>query len=91
MSGLAFPTEEGQGYQAKCTKVHEVVFDGKILWEEKNWDPKKDEPPEFECDPTDNSKMCELIYYTTDPSVTEESGLARESSFFTTCKCSMDG
>ena len=60
MSGLAFPNNE---HMAICTKIHEVVFDGKVLWDEKNWDPKEDAPPTFECDPTDNSKLCELIYF----------------------------
>ena len=91
MSGLAFPTDDGDGYQAKCTKVHRVSFDGETLWNEKDWDPKEDEPPTFECDPTDNSKMCELVYYTTDPKYTAASGQAKESSFTTNCKCSMDG
>lgn len=44
MSGLAFPKNE---YMAICTKVHEVVFDGKVLWDEKKWDPKEDAPPTF--------------------------------------------
>ena len=86
MSGLAFPKSQTI---AKCTKVHQVEFDGEVLWSEKDWDPKVDAPPTFECDPTDNSKMCELKYYITDPDVREE--FAIEKSFFTTCKCSMDG
>ena len=85
MSGLAFPKNE---YMAICTKVHEVVFDGKVLWDEKKWDPKEDAPPEFECDPTDNSKLCELKYYI-NPDAREIDQI--ENSYFTTCKCSMDG
>ena len=84
MSGLAFPVNE---YKAKCTKVHEVDFDGNTLWLEEDWDPKVDEPPKFQCDPYDNSKMCELKYYITDPD--DRSPI--EKSFFTTCRCSMDG
>ena len=85
MSGLAFPENE---YRAICTKVHAVFFDGKPLWEEKKWDPKEDDPPTFECDPTDNSKLCELRYYT-NPDAREIDWI--EKSFSTTCKCSMDG
>ena len=84
MSGLAFPVSE---FKAKCTKVHEVEFDGNILWLEEDWDPKVDAPPEFRCDPYDNAKMCVLKYYITDPD--DRSPIAK--SFNTTCKCSMDG
>ena len=90
MSGLAFPLNPDDGGDiAKCTKVHQVEFDGEVLWSLKDWDPKEDPDPIFPCDPTDNSKMCELKYYTSDPDVREE--FATEASFFTTCKCSMDG
>ena len=48
MSGLAFPADpDDGGYVAKCTKVHQVEFDGKVLWSLKDWDPKEDPDPIF--------------------------------------------
>ena len=48
MSGLAFPVDPNDGgYIAKCTKVHQVEFDGEVLWSLKDWDPKEDPDPIF--------------------------------------------
>ena len=71
--GVAFPISK---YEANCTQVDKVFFDGKEI-----------QAP-YQCDPTDNSKKCVYQYNTTSyDGVTP----AETATFERPCQCSLDG
>ena len=67
---------EGE-FNAKCTDVTKISFDGEAL----------EEP--YPCDPTDQSKMCQYDYIAKNDDATE--GDKVRTFFEYKCQCALDG
>ena len=71
--GIAFPLDENT---ARCALTDNIQFDGKTI----------DSP--YQCDPTDNSKMCQIHFNITDFVPGE---VMTTNHVDTMCRCAMDG
>lgn len=72
-SGIAFPETSTI---ARCTTTDHIKFNNQVI-----------EKP-YKCDPTDNSRMCELYFNVTDYRPNQP---LVQKMITTTCKCALDG
>lgn len=74
--GIAFPLDENT---ARCSVTDHIKFDGEAI------------KAPFQCDPTDNSKMCQIHFNITDYVPEEQGGTQETNHVDTMCRCAMDG